>query len=228
MTAEPLPPPTSGDVHTSASSVRRPRPVDEIAQEDEPRRDMTLYPQFISDGIAAAERRGGAVAHLTARRMSLMLLSETNDRSFANGLTRFANDGVITEGLRQSLRRYARQPGYPYHSYSVTLLQYTAARETDPGPLGANFSAACDQSDRDDAERMASPSDQQPGAGERAIEGPEPSYPRPSRRPLYASRQHSLDIFTPEEWAQIALDNFEDDVLGPYTDRQWEIDHEIE
>jgi len=228
MTAEPPPPPTHGNARTSASPARRSRPGDEIAPEDEPRRDMTLYPKLISDGIAAAERRGGAIAHLTARRMSLTLLSETNDRKFANGLTRFAGDGAITVELRRSLRRYARQPGNPCHSYSLALLQYTAARETDPGPLGANFSAACDQADRDDAARIANPPDRQPGVGERAIEGPEPSYPRPSkRRPLYPSGQRSLEILTREEWAQIDAENLQD-LLEEYTVHQWERDHEIE
>jgi hypothetical protein len=189
---------------------------------------MTLYPQLISDGIAAAERRGGAIAHLTARRMSLMLLSETNDRKFANGLTRFASDGAITEELRQSLRRYARQPGHPCHSYSLTLLQYAAVRETDPGPLGVNFSAACDRADLADAAGIANPPDRQPRAGERATEGPEPSYPRPSkRRPLYASGHHSREILTREEWAQIEAENLED-LLEEYTVHQWERDHEIE
>jgi hypothetical protein len=228
MTAEPIPPRAHSDTRTSASLARPSRPGGEIAPEDEPLRDMTLYPQLISDGIAAAERRGGAIAHLTARRMSLMLLSETNDRKFANGLTRFASDGAITEDLRQSLRRYARRPGHPCHSYSLALLQYAAVRETDPGPLGVNFSAACDQSDRDDAARIANPPDRQPGAGERAIEGPEPSYPRPSRRrPLYAFGQHSLVILTPEEWEQIEAENL-DDLLEEYTVHQWERDHEIE
>jgi hypothetical protein len=228
MTAEPLPRPAPPDSHTQASPARRSRTGDEIVPEDEPHRDMTLYSQFISDGIAAAERRGGAIAHLTARRMSLMLLSETNDPKFANGLTRFATDGAITEELRQSLRRYARRPGHSHHSYSLALLQYAAARETDPGPLGVNFSAACDQSDRGDAARIANPPDRQPGAGERAIEGPEPSYPRPSkRRALYAVGQHSLEILTAEEWAQIEAENLEDN-LEEYTVHQWERDHEIE
>ena len=227
MTAEPIPSPAHSNIHARGSSARRSRPRDEIAPADEPRRDMTLYPQLISDGIAAAERRGGAIAHLTARGLSLLLLSETNDPKFANGLTRFASDGAITEELRRSLRRYARQPGHPCHSYSSTLLQYATARETDSGPLGSNFSAACDQSDRDDAARMADPPDRQPGAGERAAEGPEPSYPRPGRRPLYAFGQHSVEVITPEEWEQIELERFEDD-FGEYTHHQWEIDHEIE
>lgn len=186
MMAEPLPQPAPRDVHAWASPARRPRPGDEIAPEDEPRRDMAWYPQLISDGIAAAERRGGAVDHLTARRMSLMLLSQSNDPQLSRGLTRFASDGAITEDLRQPLRRYVRRPGHPHHPHSRTLLEYAVARGTNLGPLGTDFSARCDEADRADTARTRTPPDRAATATAKETEATQPGYAQRSRGPDYA------------------------------------------
>ena len=186
MTAEPVPPPAPRDAPDWAPPAGPARAGSEIAPGDEPPRDLALYPQFISDGIAAADRRGGAIDHVTARRMSLMLLSQTTDRQLWRGLARFAGDGAVTQELRQSLRRYARQPGHPHHPQSWRLLQYAAARGTDLGPVGADFAAACDQADRADAARTANPPGRKPGADEKASEGTQPSYPPRRDRPVYA------------------------------------------
>jgi hypothetical protein len=186
MTAEPVPPPDPRDAPAWAPNAGPARTGSEIAPGDEPPRDLALYPRFISDGIAAADRRGGAVDHVTARRMSLMLISQTADRQFRRGLARFAGDGAVTNGLRQSLRHYARSPGHPHHSQSWRLLQYVAARRTDLGPVGADFAAASDQADRADAARIDNPPDRKLGADEKASEGTQPGYPPRRGRPVYA------------------------------------------
>jgi hypothetical protein len=186
MTAEPVPPPDPRDAPAWAPPAGPARTGSEIAPGDEPPRDLALYPQFISDGIAAADRRGGAIDHVTARRMSLILISQTADRQLWRGLARFAGDGAVTRELRQSLRHYARQPGHPHHPQSWRLLQYTAARGTDLGPVGADFAAACDQADRADAARTANPHDRKPGAGQQASEDTQPGCPPRRDRPLYA------------------------------------------
>jgi hypothetical protein len=181
MTAEPVPPPAPRDAPAGPA-----RTGNEIAPGDEPQRDLALYPQLISDGIAAADRRGGAIDHVTARRMSLILISQTADRQLWRGLARFAGDGAVTQELRQSLRHYARSPGHPHHPQSRRLLQYVAARGTDLGPVGADFAAACDQADRADAARTANPPDRKPGADQEASEGTQPFYQQRRNRPVYA------------------------------------------
>ena len=186
MTAEPDPPPAPRDAPDWAAPPGPARAGSEIGPGDGPPRDLALYPRLISDGIAAADRRGGAIDHVTARRMSLMLLSQTADRKLSQGLARFVGDGAVTRELRQSLRHYARQPGHPHHPHSWRLLQYAAARGTNLGPVGADFAAACDQADRADAARTASPPDRKPGADEKASEGTQPSYPPRRDRPVYA------------------------------------------
>jgi hypothetical protein len=113
-------------------------------------RNLALYPQLVSDGIAAADRCGGAVDHVTARRMSILLISQSQDRDFTRGLIRFARDGAVTHDLKNQLRRYARTPGHPHQPQAARLLQYTAARGTDLGPIGTDFAGLCDQVDRAD------------------------------------------------------------------------------
>ena len=186
MTAEPFHPPAPCDTPAGASPSGPPQRGSEIASADEPPRDLALYPQFISDGIAAADRRGGPIDHVTARRMSLILLSQTTDRQLWRGLARFAGDGAVTQELRQSLRHYARSPGHAHHPQSWRLLQYAAARGTDLGPVGADFASACDQADRADAARTANPPDRKPGPDQKASEGTQPSYPPRRSRPAYA------------------------------------------
>jgi len=151
MTAEPLPPPDPSGTPAQPSPARRLRPADEIAHEDEPHRDMSRYPQLITECVIAANRGFRAVDHLTARRMSFMLMSQSRDPQLSRGLAQFASDGSVTRELWQSLRQYARQPAHPHHSQSWTLLEYAAARGTDLGPLGADFGATCDQADQDGA-----------------------------------------------------------------------------
>jgi hypothetical protein len=116
-----------------------------------PVRDLALYQRLISDGITAADRRGGAVDHITARRMSLWLLSRSREPEFMRGLIRFAKDGAITRELKNQLRYYARSPGHPHQPQASRLLQYAVARGSDLGPIGTDFAAICDQIDQADA-----------------------------------------------------------------------------
>ena len=257
MTAEPVPPPAPRDHHPRANPAPPQRSSGEIAHADGPRRDMSQYPQLISDGIVAAERRGTAVDHITARRISLTLLSKTSDPQLSRGLTQFDRDGTITVDLWESLHRYARRNHHPDHSYFVTLREYTAARDTEPGPLHANFGAVCDRVDR-----ALNPSDPQSAADQKKWEGRQPRWPERRRRPgflfvLWASdadkernpalranlydlrdgkvpilprssaARHSLEILTPGEWDQIEAEN-RDDVDEAFEIHQWELDHEIE
>jgi hypothetical protein len=145
-----------------------------------PVRDLALYERLISDGITAADRRGGAIDHLTARRMSLWLLSRSKEPEFMRGLIRFAQHGTITRELKNQLRYYARTPGHRHQPQASRLLQYAVARGKDLGPIGADFGALCDQIDQADAvlaglrDRVSDP---------RAPHGP---------TPLEASRQQLI------------------------------------
>jgi hypothetical protein len=120
------------------------------AHDARPRRNLAIYQQLITQGLAEADRRGGAVDHVTARRMSLLLTSQTPDPQFARSLSRFAGDGAITQDLKERLRHYARSPGHQHQPHAARLLDYTVARGPDAGPVGTNFAAACDDADRAD------------------------------------------------------------------------------
>jgi hypothetical protein len=119
--------------------------------EGRPSRDLALYERLISDGIADADRRGGAIDHVTARRMTIWLLSRPQERDFRQSLLWFARSGTIARDLKKQLRSYARSPGHPYQPQAARLLQYAVARGTDLGPIGSDFAGVCDQIDRADA-----------------------------------------------------------------------------
>ena len=70
-----------------------------------PARDMELYEQLISDGIAAAARRRSAIDHVTARRTAIWLMSRPQQPDFIRGLLQFAKTGAITQNLKTQLRR---------------------------------------------------------------------------------------------------------------------------
>ena len=48
--------------------------------------DLALYERLISDGIAAADARGGAVDHVTARRLAICLAARPQSPVFAQSL----------------------------------------------------------------------------------------------------------------------------------------------
>jgi hypothetical protein len=120
-----------------------------LARDGRPRRDLTAYKKLISDGIADADRRRGAVDHVTARRMSLVLLSESEDPEFMRGLIAFAQYGAITQPLKKGLRECVRTPGHPQQPQASRLLQYAQARGKNLGPI-RDFAVLCDQVDRAD------------------------------------------------------------------------------
>jgi hypothetical protein len=112
---------------------------------------MALYERLIDDGLADADRQGGAVDHLTARRLAIWLNARPQQRDFAHALDQFIQTGAISRQLRAQLRERARFVNYAYRPQVSRLLQYSASRGPDLGPIGTGFAAACDQMDRADA-----------------------------------------------------------------------------
>src|SRR6266568_359045 len=121
----PRPRPAPAEMHPGASAEESQLP------------DLALYERLIGDGIAAADARGSAVDHVTARRLAICLAARPQSPVFARSLVRFVHTGAVTHALKTQLRIHARSATY-------------AARGTDLGPVGENFGAACDQIDRAD------------------------------------------------------------------------------
>jgi hypothetical protein len=115
-----------------------------------PQPDPSLYERLIGDGVAAADARGGAIDHVTARRLAIWLAARPQDPDFARGLDVFTKTGAITHSLKMQLRMHARSPRYLHQPQASRLLQYCVGRGDDRGPIGRDFGGICDQTDRAD------------------------------------------------------------------------------
>jgi hypothetical protein len=133
--------------------------------------NLPQYERLIDDGLASADSQGGAVDHVTARRLAIWLAHQPQESDFTRGLVHFTRTGAISHALKAQLRARARSATYRHQPQASRLMQYCASRGADLGPVGTNFASACDRVDR--ADLMLT------GLRDRVRQGgpPEPAWP---------------------------------------------------